>query len=863
MRRVVSLDDGWDLWSTEAGASQNPCLRSAEAETFRVNLPEDAHEALRREGKLPNYHLADHFLQYQRVNDRDWTFEKRFRVPADWSPERSLVAFDGIDLLGEVYLNGELLGKSENAFLPVRLDVAARLRRDEENVLTVCIRSLAKRLGRTEYTGLLDDWRALRTLVRKPQFAFGWDWAPNMPPVSLDHVRLLGLNAYEIIDAYVRPKIDGRADVFVETNDRLPEDGDCAVEITIEGHGFREAKTITPAYPRRAQAQVDVSELMDQRVQAARFFTGFRVKKPKLWWPNGYGEPALYHWRVRLLRGGAEVDRREGRFGFRQVKTYESFFAPNGMTWGVEVNGRKVLARGANWVPTRIFPYLQDADDYRAMLARAKEAHFNMIRVWGGGIYEREPFYDYCDENGIMVWQDFMFASAVYGIPDDAFRKSVIAEAEHHVRRLRNRASVVLWCGCNEDSFSWSYHRETLAGGDGGMWAEAAHTDRDALRRQEKELLSMILRGTVSRLTELPFVESSPQSHSDFGNDATSGNGHLSCHKYAIHRGAERFREHFRTPQAFDSEFCIQGPACRETIEAFLPPPHLWPPDEVWTTHLMRSHYDTENHAYQRRYARELFGQVTSLDDFIRKGQAMHAEFARAECEAIRHWRGKSGGAMVWMLNDCWPTSNWSIVDFFDRPKPAFYAIKRACAPTVLVLFPTGSGRSVALTLCNQSPRRLPGVVRWGQMGLDGRALSQASKEISVGAFAGKRIATLRPEDAHDTFLWAGADFGDIVIERITYFPWLWKHVDWPEPVLSADIVSQEHVDGGCLARVRVRARRYARFVHLHVASSEGAALSDNDFDLVGGDEKIVEVRSSRKLEQSDLRIGHWPVGRS
>ena len=857
MKQVMALDAGWELWGADPAVQRASSERLADGEVFVVDLPEDVHETLRREGKLPDFNVGDHFLQYQWVNDRDWTFQKRFRLPSDWDAERSVIVFGGIDLLGEVRLNGALLGKTENAFLPVRFDVTGLLRRDADNVLAVRIASLAKRLGRTAYTGLLDDWRSVRTLVRKPQFAFGWDWAPNMPPVGLDRVRLEGRDEYEIIDAYIRPKIDGRAQVFVEINDRLPKEGGTAIEVTIGGHGFAGTKLITPTHPRITDEGADVSELMDQRVQAARFFTGFRVKKPKLWWPNGYGEAALYDWRVRLLRDGEEIDCREGRFGFREVRIHESFFTPNGMTWGIEINGRKVLVRGANWVPTRIFPYLQQDADYHAMLARAREAHFNMVRVWGGGIYEREAFYDTCDENGIMVWQDFMFASAVYGIPDDAFRKSVIAEAEHHVRRLRNRPSVVLWCGCNEDSFSWSYRGEVSAGGDGGMWAEAA-TDRAALHLQEKELLSMILRGTVSRLTEEPFVESSPQSHSDFGNDAPSGNGHLSCHKYSIHRGAEAFREHFRAIQSFDSEFCIQGPACLETLEAFLPPEHRWPPDEVWTTHVMRSHNGVENHAYQLRYARELFGEADTLEDFIRKGQAVHAEFARAECECIRHWRGKSGGAMVWMLNDCWPTSNWSIVDFFDRPKPAFYAMKRACAPTVLVLFPTGDGRTVTLTLCNQSSRKLAGTVRWGQMGLDGRIVSQERKEISVGAFASSRVAMIRPQDARDTFLWTSGELGDVTIERTTYFPWLWKHVNWPEPELSAEIVFQEKTESGNVTRVRVRARRFARFVHLHVEPAAGKVLSDNYFDLAGGDEKIVEIRSTNKLIPADVRAGHW-----
>ena len=857
MKKQLTLDHGWKLWSTPHG--KNPASETAPAGAglLDVDLPEDVHAALCRSGKIPDYHMGDNFIRCQWVNDLDWYFQKAFILPPDWPKTGTALICQGIDLFGEVWMNGKRLGRTENAFLPARFEVTRFLKPKAANLLTVRIESLARRLGRKTYTATADDWRTMRTLVRKPQFSFGWDWGPCLPATGLDRVRLVTHGKYEIADVYIRPRLSGRADFFIEMNAQIERDGG-ELEVTVEGHGFSQTKRLRPAWPRKAaKGPVAASASRNARIQAARFCTSFRVKNPRLWWPSGYGEQPLYHYQVRFLQNGDELDRRQGRFGFRKVRTYEKPFEPNGLTWGLEINGRKMLIRGANWIPSQIFPYLQKEEDYRAPLRRTVEAHFNMLRVWGGGAYEREAFYDFCDQHGIMVWQDFMFASAAYGVHNKAFRASVVREAEYQVRRLRNRPCVVLWCGCNEDSQSWTYHGDVLDDGYASLWAESGRNPVP-LREQEKELYSMILRGTVSRLTELPYVESSPQSHGDYGNDPLSGNSHHSCHKYSIQRSAQNFRDHFRIPTSFNSEFCVQGPARKRTLERFLPGENRWPPDQVWTTHIMRGHYGIAHHELQERFATELFGPVETLEQFCRYGMAFHAEFMRAEFESVRHWRGKSGGAMAWMLNDCWPTSNWSIVDYYNVPKAAFYAAKRACAPTVLVLFPSGRGKSIVLTLCNQSGQKLSGTVRWGETRVSGEPLDQQARQISVAPYRSKRIAAIRPSTENGTFVWADGDFTDLHIERITYFPNLWKDVDWPEPEISFDIADTRQEGEKFLTRVIVRAKRYARFVHLDAEPLGQTTFSDSFFDLAGGDEKVVEILSPKKIAESDIHVRHW-----
>ena len=858
MKKEFLLDAGWKLWSTPHDDVGAPESIPEDSDVLDVDLPEDVHAALRRAGQIPDYHIGDNYVRCQWVTDKDWYFQKVFRLPPDWPEQGAALLLDGLDLFGHVWLNGRLLGRTSNAFLPARFGVEEWLKRDGTNTLTVRIESLAKRFGREGYTVTADDWDAVRTLARKPQFSFGWDWAPPLPGVGLDHVRLISHAKYEIRDVHIRPHISGRVDVFAEMSDQVPKGMDAKLQITLEGHGFSETKSLKPTWPETPAARrVDASVDITKRVQAARFFTTFTIEHAKLWWPNGYGHQPLYHYRVTFCLDGEEGDVREGRFGIREVRVYEQPFEGGGMTWGLEVNGRKILVRGANWIPCNIFPYLQKKETYDAFLSRALEANFNMLRVWGGGTYERTPFYDFCDEHGIMVWQDFMFASAAYGFPDDAFRTSVMREAEYHVRRLRNRACVALWCGCNEDSHSWSFHGDVVEDAGGSLRAGSADSDT-ALRDQEKELYSMVLRGTVSRLTDLPYVESSPQSHGDYGNDPLSGNSHHSCHKYAINHTAPRFREHFQTVTSFNSEFCTQGPARKRTLERFLPPDHRWPPNEVWTRHIARGHYNIPHHELQQRFAAELFGPVDSLEKLCRYGMAVHAEFTRAEFESVRHWRGKSGGTMVWMLNDCWPTSNWALFDYDNIPKAAFYAAKRAAAPTVLVLFPAENGNQVILTLCNQSQRALSGTVRCGTMRISGESLQESSNSVSVHPYQSTTICSMAAPADPNIFLWADADLGPVRIERITYFANLWKDVSWPSPDPTVTITEERHEGDKFITRVRVQTKRYARFLHFDIEPLGETVLSDNFFDLVGGDEKAVEITTPRQMSQQDIHIGHW-----
>lgn len=871
--RTTNLNQGWlcrDTAPNGGAASAFSQVYLDSAAWQAIPVPGDVNAMLVAAGRMPDPRVDDNARQCYWVTGRDWWYRLVFDTPLDSAtcPCTDL-CLDGVDGHADLYLNGERLGRLENAFRPYRFDVTNKLNRAAPNVLLIRFQSIDAVLGgprQNEHS--FGDGR--RAWMRKPQFTFGWDWSLPLPSIGLaGGVWLEHYAGARLLDVSLQTFVSGRVDFALQVTTDARDAG-YRVDLRVRGHGAEIVRRL-------------------ERPGRVRSYTSLQIDQPRLWWPNGFGEPALYDYEVDLIVGGQVADRRVGRFGIRESRLIEEPFtaeAGPGRSFWLEINGRKIFCKGANWVPPEMWPATAAPEQYEFYLRKAAETNFNMLRVWGGGIYEREQFYDLCDKLGLMVWQDFMFASG--GYPVDTLRAEIIAEAEYQIRRLRNRACVVLWCGCNEDVFSWSLPDEKAsATADTGIFNEPGVGRRAVNRlRDDPQIYSMILRGLVSRDGRgAPYVESSPQSHDDFGNLPESGNSHLSCWKYALFQtgragafndqllatgkpfalrdsGAhpEDFRGHFEQVCSFDSEFCIQGPCAAATLRRFLTPAHQWPPDDVWTFHLQRGHAQLPHHEQTLFIAGALFGEIDSLAKYVKYGQATHAEMMRAEFESARRDRPNNGGTMFWMYNDCWPTSNWSVLDYYRRPKPAYYAAKRACAPRLPIIFERG-GR-VEYFFSNDGAEACRAEVVFGQARLDGSGVweKQALVEIAGGAtvrfFALPRSdLALYPGD----YLFIEARVDGEALPRVTYFPALWKDVPWPKPKVSCTLLEEEQGAEGWIGRLQVATDTYARFCHLALPeTAEPFWLDDNFFDLVAGDSRVVTLRSARPIRLADVRVGHW-----
>lgn len=845
MKRV-DLRDGWMLIdrTPQSVAGDQVMLPPSDAEGWmEIAVPGDVNATLVQYGRMPDPRYDTQGRECYWVTAREWWYRLPFDV-AEVGDVKADLCLDRVDGPADIWLNDAYLGETRNAFRLFRFDVSDLLK-PTGNVLLIRFRSIDQLLGGPRLDELA-GWRGRRAFLRKPQFCFGWDWALPIPSIGLAGLVWLELgNQCRLIDLSVQTFSSGRVDFAFEVSPATKESG-YEIVLSITGHG------------------ADIKQLVSRDTH--RSYASVSIPAPQLWFPNGYGNQPLYHYTVELRVGGQVVDSRSGRLGLRESRIVEDPFIPDagpGFSFGLEINGVPVFCKGANWVPLELWPGVATPEQYEFYLHKAKEANFNMLRIWGGGIYEPDLFYDLCDQLGIMVWQDFMFAST--GYPVDELRDEIIAEAEYQVQRLRNHPSIVIWCGCNEDVHSWSYPNrpaqslETMR--DTGVYSDMDSQWTVNRLKDDPQIYSMILRGTVSRLgLGVPYVESSPQSRDDFGNMPNSGNCHISCWKYALFEARdnpERFRDHFDIVCSFDSEFCIQGPCSEAAFRSFMAPENLWPPNDAWIYHIQRGHANLPHYEQTLLIAGAIFGEISSLQDYIRHGQATHIEMMRAEFEGARRDRPNNGGTMVWMYNDCWPTSNWSIIDYYREPKPAYYAAKRACASQLPIIMER-AGR-VEFFFANDTLEDTEVELSFGQETLHGEPvwsrerilIARANSTTKFEAIARGELGIPRGD-----YLYIDAKTEDRMLPRVIYFPDGWSDIQWPQPEIELELIEQTCAEGEWHTHVVLRTDAFARLCHIF--TEERAFFSDNYFDLSAGGERKIHILSDRKIEPGSLHVGHW-----
>ncbi len=864
---TTHLKNNWMIIDTNPGEGDAAAFSRAGLDTsswLSIPIPGDVNAVLVEEGRMPDPHYGDNARQCYWVTGRDWWYRLEFMEPELSLDVRSDLCLDGVDGYADVYLNGKKLAHLENAFRPYRIEITDKMKVGQPNVLLIRFQSIDSVMGGAREHEL-KGWSERRTLMRKPQFSFGWDWSLPLPSIGIaGGVCIERHRGSRLLDVSVQTFASGRVDfAFLVNTHTRDEHG--RLRLRVAGHGFCHEELI-------------------ERPGRVNSYTTIHIPNPKLWWPRGMGEAALYDYEVLLEIDGIEETRRTGKFGIRETRVIEEPFtreAGPGFSFWLEINGQRVFSKGGNWIPLGIWPGAVDDEPYRFYLQKAAEADFNMLRVWGGGIYERDVFYDICDELGIMVWQDFMFAGAGYQL--DRLRVEIIAEAEYQIKRLRNRACVTIWCGCNEDIFSWALPDETaMSSADTGVYSESKPDGQRQRLKDDPQIYSMILRGLVNRHGfGVPYVESSPQSREDAGNMPESGNCHISCWKYGLFetgmRGgmagatlwelykqgevhAEKFRGHFEKVCSFNSEFCIQGPCDARTLKQFLPPEHLWPPDDLWTFHIQRGHAFAPHHEQTIIIAEPLFGPINNLQDYVKYGQAVHAEMMRAEFESARRDRPNNGGTMMWMFNDCWPTSNWSIIDYYRRPKPSYYAARRACATLLPIVFERAG--KIEFFFSNDGRAPCQAEVRFGQARIDGAIVWEERQEVAVCACATVRFHAVHKPDlkrAPGDHLFIDATADGHPLPRVTYFPDLWRDIPWPNPEIQIKVVSQEPVAEEYVTSLDVSAKAYARFCHFLLPDrAQPFWVDDNFFDLSAEQRRRVTIRSARPFAADAITAGHW-----
>ena len=798
MNRKINLNGGWEM-------------RPADEDIWlSATVPGSVYADLLDHGKMEDPYYRDNEDKSYDLMEKDYLYRKSFVLSGEELTGDALyLTFEGLDTAAEVSLNGRVILKSDNMHRTYRVDISDKAI-EGENKLEITFfspnREIKKRYAQSPTNGMRDCTVGF-PLLRKAHCMFGWDWGPRLPDAGIwRNVYLEKVDCARLESVYVRQKHEeGRVTLKFEPEvDVLRKDCSCEVHYTV-------------TTPDGTEWTAEGDTLV--------------IDQPELWWPNGYGSQPLYTVKAVLTADGKAVDEWTRRIGLRTM-TMRCEKDAWGESFETCVNGVSIFTMGADYIPEDNILRRVTPERTRQLLADAKLANHNSIRVWGGGYYPDDWFYDICDEMGLVIWQDFMFACAMYDLTDE-FEQNIRAEFADNIRRLRHHASLGLWCGNNE--------------------MEAAVLERwyDYPARQYSDYIKMyeyILPQMLGKLDPDRFYwPSSPSSGGGFEAPQAPDRGDV--HYWAVWHRNEPFTKYREYLFRFVSEFGFQSFPCLKTIESF-----TQPEDRNIFSYVMEKHQ--RNHAANGKimnYLAQTFLYPNSFDKLIYASQLLQADAIRYGVEHWRRNRGACMGAVVWQLNDCWPVASWAGIDYFGRWKALHYAEKRFFAPVLLSceeegtlsqktnvnseLRPEDVKKSIRLNVSNETRLPVHARVHWALRHADAAIVSEGCEECDVPALT---AVWLQKKEFADADLFGDYASYELYLDgkRVSSDTVLFtapKHFRFIDPCLT---VKAEN------GTVTVSAKAYARQVEI-VCEDGAVLLEDNYFDLNAESRKVRILRGS------------------
>lgn len=799
-------------------------------EGISAQVPGTVYGALLDKELIPDPFYRDNELQVLPLMENDFCYTTTIEVSEQMlKADALLLHFDGIDTLGDIYLNGELLGCAYNMHRIWEYDLLlCESLKEGENDLKIILHSPTKYIKEENarvYTGGSGDAMEGFPHLRKAHCMFGWDWGPRLPDagifreVSLLAVRHARLDSVYITQIHRENEVLLNFDVALELFTSREKDGENAKEgeerisITVtgpEGEVYRTGDGMSNAAGEQDYQLV--------------------IHSPKLWWPHGYGEQPLYRVKVELSdAAGTLLDTWERRIGLRTL-TVNTEKDEWGNCFAHEVNGVKIFAMGADYIPEDNLFGRINRERSRKLLLDALWANHNCIRIWGGGYYLDDWFYDLCDELGLLVWQDFMYACASYEL-DEEFEANIIQETIDNVRRIRHHASLALWCGNNE------METQTLD----GAWKPSQKQKYDYIK-----LYEYIIPGILKEEDPATFYwPSSPSSGGNFDNPWDENRG--DTHYWDVWHGDKPFTEYRKFQFRYVSEFGFQSFPCLRTVESF-----TLPQDRNIFSRVMEMHQ--RNKAANGKIMNYLSATYLYPKDFehlLYVSQLLQADAIRYGVEHFRRHRGRCMGTVVWQLNDIWPVASWAGIDYYGRWKALHYAERKMFAPVMISCEETGelSERpfciaepapivlGARLHVANETMEEVQGRADWTLRDPGSRILRQGSCELTVPALNGVWLEKLdfsgcREREIHLEYSFTVS--GEVVsCNSVLFTPP--KHYLFENPHLKLERQGDEII---------VYAEAYAKNVEIFAADGD-LWLSDNFFDMEAGSRRVKILRGA------------------
>lgn len=795
-------------------------------------VPGTVYTDLLRNGNMEDPFWKDNEIQALALMEKDYEYETVFDCDEKLlGKDRILLHFDGIDTIADIYLNEKKVGEAYNMHRIWEYDVTSLLR-ENGNILRIILHSPNKFIR--------DEFAKCRTMgsedamdgfvhMRKAHCMFGWDWGAHLPDAGIfRNVSLIGINKARIDDVYITQE---HRENRVTLHLRVEEERVQKKENQIFGEDISyEVEMIDPT------GKLSLYSASPEEIV---------IENPMLWWPNGYGKQPLYTVRIKLYAAEELVDVWEKRVGLRTM-TMKIEKDEWGECFAHEVNGVAIFAMGADYIPEDHLLGRVTKETTRKLLEQCIAANFNAVRVWGGGYYPDDWFYDICDELGLIVWQDFMFACAVYELTPE-FKENIRQEFIDNIKRLRHHASLGLWCGNNEMEMFVA---------EGHHWVTKKTEVRDYVIMYE-QLIPEVLKEYDSQTFYWP---ASPSSGGAFDEPNSPDRGDV--HYWAVWHGNKPFSEYRKFFFRYASEFGFQSFPSVKTIETFTDNPD----DLNIFSYVMEKHQRQYGaNGKIMNYLQQTYLYPTSFDKLIYASQLLQADAIRYGVEHFRRNRGRCMGAIVWQLNDCWPVISWSSIDYCGRWKALHYAEKRFFAPLLLSCQEEGMmtveadmnrehfefEKSIHLNIANETMKEERVQVSWALRNAKAEILRDGGiQEVKVPALSSVWLdKVLLPEvDIFSEYVsYEMRKDGKVISEGTVIFSYP-KYFKYENPELSYSVEGDEII---------VSASAYAKGVEI-LNEKEDLILSDNYFDLNGNSKRVKvlsgEIKNLKLRSVYDIR---------
>jgi len=794
-------------------------------------VPGTVHQALLDADAIPDPYYREQELESLWVGDRRWTYSRTFSLTQDELDSQYLqLVCEGLDTLAHIELNGQRIATTNNMFREYAWYVKPFLKLGENHIAIRFdsamdyIRQREKERPMATVT-CIDHEPKGRGYIRKEACNFGWDWGPVLPTCGIWK------------DIYLQCWDGARIDE-IQILQRHTQD---AVHLTINTN-------LTQAMP---DAQLVVAVRLDnelvaettQTVDGKQLTSSLEISSPKLWWPNGMGEHPLYTVSTFLIRDGQTLDQDQKRIGLRTLEVIRED-DEWGQSFKFRANGVDFFSKGANWIPVDAIKDRNTPERYRDLLQSSVDAHMNMIRIWGGGIYENDIFYELCDELGLVVWQDFMFACNAYPADDAAFLENTRIEVIEQIKRLRHHPCIGIWCGNNElEGF--------IAGEDWPKFPWPLY------KKMFDEVLAEATRTTDPERCYWPASPHTPGAQNrNLDSDPSAGDAHT----WEVWHGKQPFEWYRTAYHRFCSEFGFQSYPEPKTVYSY-----TTEDDRNITRPVMEFHQRSfEGNPKIMHYMLNWFPLPDSFEHTLWLSQVQQGLSIKYAVEHWRRNRPRCMGALYWQLNDNWPVASWSSLDYYGRWKALHYFAKRFFAPVLVCALEAEvmDENWMELHVCSDAMEDFEGELRWRATDCVGKLLREGSQALTIKAHQSQM--TERIDFSEEISAVSKRDFilwiellrdGEVISTDAAQFlkP---KHLDLKKARISREVsqVSDQHF------RIRLRSDLPALTVFLYLEDDD-MRLSDNFFHLENDKSIVLDAYTDAPLSleafESQLRIHH------